>query len=66
MMPRHVRNLLLLGALCWVAPVSAQRVPAAEHHGSGCPYAHASADLKAQSGDEAGGLPLFGRNAFLP
>jgi hypothetical protein len=51
-MPRLSRNLLILAAVFWVAPVSAeQRVGAAQapgHQPSGCPYAQAKAAAAAE------------------
>jgi hypothetical protein len=45
-MPKPSRKLLVLAALCWVAPVSAQQHPVSgswQHHRAGCPHARASA-----------------------
>jgi hypothetical protein len=56
-MLRRVRLLLVLGAMCWVAPLGAE--PSAEastdstwsDEASGCPYARAAAEAQAaQSG----------------
>jgi len=62
-MPRHVRNLLLIAALCWVVPAAAQ-LPASEGHE--CPYAGARAavTLSASAPDEISVSP--GRRALLP
>jgi hypothetical protein len=48
-MLRRVRLLLVLGAMCWVAPLGAE--PSADtawsDEASGCPYARAAAEAKA-------------------
>lgn len=52
-MPKHLRKLLLLAALCWVVPVSAQQRPASFNHqdrdGPACPKARAQALALAQA-----------------
>lgn len=68
-MLRHSRNLLLIAALCWVAPLSAQQPSAATMagwHSPDCPYARAHAKAEPTGGDAARGMPLFGRDFFLP
>ncbi|HYU95345.1 MAG TPA: hypothetical protein VE989_04190 [Sphingomicrobium sp.] len=52
-MMRQLRTLLVLGAMCWVAPLGAE--PSADaarsDEPSGCPYARAAAEAEAaQSG----------------
>jgi hypothetical protein len=52
-MMRQLRTLLVLGAMCWVAPLGAE--PAADSvwsdEASGCPYARAAAEAEAARSD---------------
>jgi hypothetical protein len=76
------RKLLLLIALCWVAPLAAQQRPVAstQTHAKGCPFAEARARAAAQAHVKAstvivvtdsgafGDVPMLGaaRRAFQP
>ena len=63
-MPRHLRNLLLIAALCWVAPVSAQAV---HSDASECPYAKAARAEVVIADVAPGEVPVSpGRRVFLP
>ena len=65
-MPMHLRKLLVLAAVCWVAPLSAQQRPAAAfaHDASECPYARAeareAAAMSAASSSTSAGGSVFG------
>ena len=72
-MAMHSRKLLLLGALCWVAPLSAQQRPAASEpqpeqwQSKGC--SHERGEVIAVSGSDAvGEVSVFdaSRRAFFP
>jgi hypothetical protein len=70
-MLKHSRKLLLLAALCWVGPLSAQQHPPASEparwHSKGCP--HERAEAVALSGSDAvGEVSVFdtNRRAFFP
>jgi len=69
-MARHIRNLLMLAALCWVAPVSAQQPPPAEsepHLSGGCPHAKPGAEVVIVSEQALGEVPISaGLRAFMP
>jgi hypothetical protein len=70
-MARHIRNLLMIAALCWVAPVSAARFSPAEPyhvHVSGCPDAARQAQqIVIVSEAPLGEVPLSAAHrAFMP
>ena len=70
-MPKHSRKLLLLAALCWVGPLSAQQRPAApepEQWQSGeCPHERSEA-IALSGSDSVGEVSVFdsSRRAFFP
>ena len=68
-MARHIRNLLMLAALCWVAPVSAQHsaVEDEQVHKSGCPDAQHAVEVVVVSEQALGEVPISaGLRAFMP
>ena len=68
-MARQIRNQLMMAALCWVAPVSAQQTPAdmEQPHGAGCPDAQRNTQVIIVSEDALGEVPISaGRRAFMP
>ena len=72
-MRRHLRNLLWMAALCWVAPASAQQIvaeveAAPQWDPSGCPEEQAARQKIIITSDEAvGEVPVSAsRRAFFP
>ena len=67
-MLRHSRNLLVMAALCWVAPVSAQQLSVEEPHSHGCSSAGQAGTLVILAEESPGEMaPLSaGRRALLP
>lgn len=68
-MTRHIRNLLMMAALCWVAPVSAQQVTAEAEQlkAGGCPQAMQSGEVIVVSEEALGEAPTSaGFRAFMP
>jgi hypothetical protein len=69
-MARHIRNLLMMAALCWVAPVSAQQPPPAAREpllGGGCPHAQRGGEVIVVSEEALGEAPVSaGFRAFMP
>ena len=68
-MARHIRNLLMMTALCWVAPVSAQQLTAERepHLSGGCPHAHQGGEVIVVSEEAIGEAPISaGFRAFMP
>lgn len=68
-MARHIRNLLMMAALCWVAPVSAQQsaAEATPVHKSGCPDARPAGEVVVVSEQALGEVPISaGLRAFMP
>jgi len=68
-MARQIRNLLMMAALCWVAPVSAQQPPAESesHLSGGCPHANQGAEVVVVSEQALGEVPISaGLRAFMP
>ena len=71
-MRRHLRNLLWMMALCWVAPASAQQIVAEvqpqQWESGGCPEEQAARQKIIISSDEAvGEVPVSAsRRAFFP
>jgi hypothetical protein len=63
-MPRLSRNLLLIAALCWVAPASAQLAASEDEV---CPNARVSRQVVIITEDVFGGVPISqGARALLP
>lgn len=62
-MPTHLRNLLLLAALCWVAPASAE-----QHVSDEACTGRGTSPLASPGENGAGGMQAFdsSRRAFLP
>jgi hypothetical protein len=68
-MAMHSRKLLLLGAICWVAPLSAQQRPAVPEQGQSQDCLHEDRGVIAISGSDAvGEVSVFdaSRRAFFP
>lgn len=64
-MPKHSRKLLLLVALCWVAPLSAQQRPVAAHKHPACPHSQANSAIAATDGTPGGGSIYVERTRAL-
>lgn len=63
-MPRLSRNLLLIAALCWVAPASAQLVASDDED---CPDKGASRQVVIITDNAPGGVPIAqGARALMP
>jgi hypothetical protein len=58
----HLRNLLLLAALCWVAPASAGY----EHGDEDCPSSSASRPMSVEGVAGSSRVLDSGARAFLP
>ena len=63
----HLRNLLLVAALCWVAPASAGQPDFGQSHPEGCPYAQQARAIVIAGDAGLGEVPVSSaRRAFLP
>jgi len=67
----HLRKLLVLATLCWVAPLSAQQrssAPALDtDRGWACPHELGTKAVVIASGEPVGEVPVqVSRRAFLP
>jgi hypothetical protein len=63
----HLRNLLLVAALCWVAPASAGPADLLQTHPEGCPYAEQAREIVIAGDAGLGDVPVSSaRRAFLP
>ena len=68
-MANPFRNLLMMAALCWVAPASAQQrtLDSAHPQAPGCPGAQKPQVMLIASDGGLGEVPISaGRRAFLP
>ena len=70
-MRRHLRNLLWMMALCWVAPASAQQIVAEvqpeQWESGGCPNAQEARQIIISSDEAVGEVPVSAsRRAFFP
>ncbi|NUT00532.1 MAG: hypothetical protein HOP96_06115 [Sphingomonas sp.] len=67
-MSRPSRNLMLMAALCWVAPASAQHITMdAPPHAKGCPNAGTAQAVVISSDETASGIPVSpSRRTFFP
>ena len=63
----HLRKLLALATLCWVAPLSAQQRASAPDDEWGCPNARVANAIMITARDPVGEVPVqASRRAFLP
>ena len=64
-MPRLSRNLLLIAALCWVAPASAEFASTGAEED--CPHSRGARQVIILDEAAIGGIPVAaGRRALLP
>ena len=74
-MLKYSRKLLLLAAICWVGPLSAQQIPSEpepepepeQWHSQGCPHERSQA-VAISGSDAVGEVSVFdaSRRAFFP
>jgi len=65
--PMHLRKLLVLATLCWVAPLSAQQRSSAPDDHWGCPHERDPKAIVISTRDQIGEVPVeTSRRAFLP
>jgi hypothetical protein len=63
----HLRTLLVLATLCWVAPLSAQQRASAPDRAWACPHALESKEVVILAHEPFGEVPIeASRRAFLP
>jgi hypothetical protein len=63
----HLRKLLVLATLCWVAPLSAQQRSSAPDDHWGCPSERDPDAIVISNRDHVGEVPVeTSRRAFLP
>ena len=63
----HLRTLLVLATLCWVAPLSAQQRASAPDKGWACPHELESKAVVILAHEPVGEVPVeASRRAFLP
>ena len=63
----HLRKLLVLATLCWVAPLSAQQRASAPDKGWACPHELETKTVVILAREPVGEVPVqTSRRAFLP